>query len=163
TKFCRAKFGEAVPEGGATGPAEAALVADLERRIRAYEGHMDAIEVRKAAAELRAIWVVGNEYLQAAAPWSTIKADPAAAAAQVRLALNLVRIYAILSRPFIPDAAEALMAAMACDDWAWPDDTAAALARLAPGHGFTVPEVTFRKIADEERAAWAARFAGRRG
>jgi hypothetical protein len=25
---------------------------------------MDAIEVRKAAAELRAIWVAGNEYLQ---------------------------------------------------------------------------------------------------
>ncbi len=36
---------------------------------------MEAMEVRKAAAELRGIWVVGNEYLQAAAPWSAIKTD----------------------------------------------------------------------------------------
>ena len=31
---------------------------------------MESMEVRKAAAELRAIWVVGNEYLQSAAPWA---------------------------------------------------------------------------------------------
>ncbi len=66
---------------------------------------MDAIEVRKAAAELRAIWVAGNEYLQAAAPWSTFKTDPEQAAMQIRLALNLIRLYAVLSAPFIPDAA----------------------------------------------------------
>ena len=44
---------------------------------------MEAREVRKAAAELRAMWVLGNEYLQSAAPWSTFKTDPAQAAMQV--------------------------------------------------------------------------------
>ena len=46
---------------------------------------MEAIEVRKAAAELRAIWVAGNEYLQAAAPWTVFKTDPEQAAALVRM------------------------------------------------------------------------------
>ncbi len=160
TKFCRSKFGEEVPAGGEHGPQEEALIAELGRRIRAYEGHMDAIEVRKAAAELRAIWVAGNEYLQAAAPWTTFKTDPERAAMQVRLALNLIRLYAVLSAPFIPDASAELLAAMGTDDAAWPGDVAAALAALPAGHAFTVPEVTFRKITDEERADWQARFSG---
>jgi hypothetical protein len=37
-----------VPEGGVYGDREEALIADLTARIRAYDGHMDAIEVRKS-------------------------------------------------------------------------------------------------------------------
>jgi len=163
TKFCRSKFGEAVPEGGQTGERAAALIGELTARIRAYEGHMDAMEVRKAATELRAIWVAGNEYLQSAAPWSVVKEDPERAAAMVRLALNLIRVYAVLSEPFIPDAAAAMLAALGTDDRSWPEDVPAALAALPPGHAFTTPDVLFRKIADEEREEWQARFAGVRG
>ncbi|MBK5946723.1 methionine--tRNA ligase [Rhodobacter veldkampii DSM 11550] len=160
TKFCRSKFGEALPEGGETGPQEAALIAELSTRIRAYEDHMQAMEIRKAAAELRAIWVSGNEYLQAAAPWSTFKTDPAQAAVQTRLALNMIRVYAVLSEPFIPDAAAAMLAGMNTSDRRWPTDVGAALTALPVGHAFTTPEVLFRKIADEEREDWQARFAG---
>ena len=39
-------------------------------------------------------------------------------------------------------------------------DIAEALDVLPPGHAFTVPEVLFRKITDEERAEWQVRFAG---
>jgi methionyl-tRNA synthetase len=162
TKFCRSKFSEAVPEGGTYGPAEERLIADLTTRIRAYEGHMDAMEVRKSAAELRAIWVLGNEYLQANAPWTTFKTDPDTAAMQVRLALNLIRIYAVLSAAFIPDASKTMIDAMQTDDDSWPTDVAAALQALPAGHAFTVPENLFRKITDEEREEWAARFAGTR-
>jgi methionyl-tRNA synthetase len=160
TKFCRAKFGAAVPEGGSHGAAEGALIAALGARIRAYEGHMEAMEVRKSAAELRAIWVLGNEYLQEAAPWSTVKTDPARAAMQIRLALNLIRLYAVLSSPFIPDAASAILGAMRTRGDGWPEDVAAALEVLKPGHAFDVPEVLFTKITDEAREDWQARFAG---
>jgi len=161
TKFCRAKFGEVVPEGGTTGAREAALAGALNQRIRAYEEHMEAMEIRKSAAELRAIWVLGNEYLQDAAPWSTHKTDPAQAAMQIRLALNLIRLYGVLSRPFIPDAAETIMAALHCDDWAWPGmDVNDALGTLPAGHAFSVPEVMFAKITDDQRADWAIRFSG---
>lgn len=160
TKFCKSKFGETVPAGGSFGPQETALIADIGARLRDYEACMDAMEIRKAAAELRAIWVAGNEYLQSAAPWTVVKTDPDQAQAQIRLALNLIRLYAILSRPFIPDAAETMMAAMGSSDWTWPADISAALRDLAPGHAFSVPENLFRKITDEERAEWQARFAG---
>ena len=162
TKFCRSKFGEEVPAGGAYGEREEAAIKEISDRLKAYEGFMDAIEVRKAANELRAIWVIGNEYLQEAAPWSTFKEDPEAAAAQVRFGLNLIRVYAILSAPFIPDASDAMLEAMKSDDKAWPSDIAAALSALGAGHSFAVPENLFRKITDEEREDWQQRFAGTR-
>ena len=163
TKFCRSKFGEQVPEGGAWGPEEEALVDRLAEGLARYEAAMEAIEVRKASTELRALWVAGNEYLQAAAPWSVFKEDPERAAAQVRLALNLIRVYAVLSAPFIPDASAAMLSAMNTLDTEWPSDMKAALTALPPGHGFTVPDVMFRKIADDEREGWQARFSGVRG
>ena len=163
TKFAKSKLGETVPAGGEFGPQETALIADLGARVRDYERYMDQMEVRKAAGELRAIWVVGNEYLQSAAPWSAVKTDPARAEAMIRLSLNLIRLYAILSQPFIPDAAQAMMTAMGSDDWSWPTDAGAALRALPPGHAFAVPENLFRKITDEERAEWQQKFAGTRG
>ncbi len=159
TKFCRSKFGEVVPDGGAFGPAEAALIAELQTRLDRYQTSMDAIEVRKAAAELRAIWTLGNEYLQSAGPWTVHKTDPDRAAAITRLALNLIPFYAALSAPFIPDAATTMAEAMGTS-LDWPISVEAALSRLPAGHAFTVPEVMFAKIADEEREDWATRFAG---
>lgn len=160
TKFCRSKFGEVVPEGGDYGPEETALIDALSVRIRAYAGFMEAMEIRKASAELRAIWVLGNEYLQSAAPWSTFKTDEARAAMQVRLGLNLIRLYAVLSQPFIPFASDTMLAAMKTDDRSWPDDADAALRALPPGHAFEVPEVMFAKISDEAREEWQERFRG---
>jgi methionyl-tRNA synthetase len=162
TKFCRAKFGEAVPDGGEIGAQETQLISELTTRIRAYENYMAAMEVRKAAAELRAIWAAGNEYLQSAAPWTVFKTDPALAAAQTRLALNLMRVYAVLSEPFIPDAAGAIMASLGSENRAWPDDVALALTALPAGHGFATADVLFRKITDEEREDWQKRFSGTR-
>jgi methionyl-tRNA synthetase len=161
TKFARSRFDETVPEGGTWGPEERALIDDLENRVRAYEGHMEAMELRKGASALRGIWAAGNEYLQAAAPWAAFKSEPERAAAIVRLSLNLVRLYAVLSRPFVPDAAEAMLAAFGPEtDDGWPGEVATALEALPPGRHFATPDVLFAKITDEAREGYAARFAG---
>ena len=162
TKFCRSKYSEDVPAGGTFGEAENALIADLQTRLAAYETAMDKIEIRKAASELRAMWAAGNEYLQAAAPWSVFKEDPEQAAAQIRLALNLIRIYAVLSAPFIPNASAKLLSAMNTLDTDWPTDMAQAVAALPEGHAFTVPDNLFTKITDDQREEWAEKFAGKR-
>ena len=161
TKFCRSKFGEVVPEGGSPGAREDQLMTDIAAKLAEYESHMAAMEIRKSASALRALWVLGNEYLQDAAPWSTFKTDPDTAAMQIRLALNLIRLYAVVSSPFIPDASRDLRSALNTDD-AWPDTVEAALSILPTGHAFQVPDVTFRKITDAEREAWQDQFAGQR-
>jgi methionyl-tRNA synthetase len=89
-----------------------------------------------------------------------VKTDPDRPQAQIRLALNLIRLYAILSAPFIPDAAAQMLRDMGTSDASWPGAVAQALQILPVGHAFAVPDVLFRKISDEEREDWASRFAG---
>jgi methionyl-tRNA synthetase len=163
TKFCRSKFGEQVPEGGEYGAEEAALAEELQRRLDALARAMEAVEIRRAAGELRAAWVAGNEYLQRAAPWAAFKTEPERAAAITRCGLNLVRLYAAISRPFIPDASDAMFRALGLDPEAeavWPERAEAALRALPAGHGFATPDNLFRKIEDAEREALEARFSG---
>jgi methionyl-tRNA synthetase len=109
---------------------------------------------------LRAIWVAGNEYLQAAAPWVAIRTDPDRAAATVRFSLNLIRLYGILSRPFIPVASDTMLAALHLDAAAWPDDVATALDALTPGDRFEVPGLMFAKLDDARTAELSLRFSG---
>ncbi len=160
TKFCRSRFGEAVPEAGEYGPEEAAVTESLAARLAALTAQLEAIELRKAAAELRGIWAEGNEYLQRAAPWAEFRTDPDRAAAVIRFALNLMRLYGILSRPFIPDASDTILRALGAGDTDWPEDVAAELQKLRPGHGFTTPDLLFAKLDDARTAELAARFAG---
>ena len=116
--------------------------------------------MRKSAQELRGLWVVGNEYLQSAAPWTVFKADPDRAAAIIRFALNLIRFYAVVSRPFLPDTSDTMLGALGCPDANWPDDTETALKALCAGAPFTVPPVLFAKIDDAARQDLESRFAG---
>jgi methionyl-tRNA synthetase len=119
------------------------------------------MEFRKAFSELRAIWVVGNEYLQIAAPWTTIKDNKGKAAASVRCALNLIVLFAALSKPVIPFTADKMFAIFDLEfdaAGAWPKDAAGALSRLKGGEAFATPDVLFQKIEDEQVEEWRERF-----
>lgn len=161
TRFCNARFGEEVPSEGAYGEHEEALIAELDKRIPAYTGYLEEMEFRKAFAELRSIWVSGNEYLQVAAPWTTIKEDKDKAAASVRCALNLIVLFAALSRPVIPFTADKMFAIFGLDPEeasAWPESAGAALSRFKGGESFTPPDVLFAKIEDEQVEGWRQNF-----
>ncbi len=160
TKFCRSKLGETVPNAGEFGAEEDRLIAEMDTRFAAYCDHMEKINVRKAAAELRAIWAAGNEYLQGAAPWTTIKTDPDQAAAQIRLALNLIVFYANISSPFLPHACETLLKSFPTAPSDWPNSVQEALQSVEPGAAFSVPENLFSKLSDESIETWQAQYSG---
>jgi methionyl-tRNA synthetase len=162
-RFCESRFDGAVPGGGEPGDLERKLFADVGAQLAELTAQFEAIEIRKTAQALRALWVLGNEYLQAAAPWSAIREDPPRAAMTVRLALNLAGLFARVSAPIIPFAAEAIALALGEPfPPTWPgSDVEAELARLPAGRKVATPPVLFRKIEDAEIAEWTARFAGR--
>lgn len=162
-KFTQSKFGNIVPNGGKLGARETKLIEELERRFGIYSAFLEDIQLRKAAAELRAIWVLGNEYLADAAPWTVIRTDKDAAAVSVRVAINLIRLFAILSSPIIPFAAETMASSLGLklDTLKWPKGKIEEeLAALAPDHKFEIPSVLFAKILPEQMTAWETEFGG---
>jgi len=161
-KFTEARFDGVVPEGGAPGELEQRLQADVSARLAELTSHLEAVEFRKAAQALRALWVVGNGYLTEAAPWTAIKTDRDRAAVVVRTGLNLVALFARVSAPFIPFAAQVIADAVGEQGlMTWPSaDGAAELARVPAGRPMTTPDVLFRKIDDAQVAEWRERFGG---
>ncbi|MFD7238797.1 methionine--tRNA ligase [Streptomyces syringium] len=166
--FSKKRFGEEVPAGAEAGEAEATLGREIAQLLQEYEEHMEAMQFRKAAQALRALWSAGNSYLETKAPWLEIKTDPDAAALTLRTAMNLIHLYSIVSEPFIPASAAAMRSAFALTDTA-PDQTratwvsrdeAASLSFVPAGTPFTVPPVLFAKITEEDLESYRERFGG---
>ena len=77
--------------------------------------------------------------------------------------LNLIRIAAVVSRPFIPDTSARIGEALGCSDaeLRWPGaDVRRELELLQPGRPFRVPPLLFRPLEAAEVAQWRARFSG---
>lgn len=161
-KFAESRFEGVVPDGGEAGELETRLYADVTAKLAEYAELMEAMEMRKAAQALRQLWVLGNQYLTEAAPWTAIKTDRDRAAVAVRTGLNLVALFARVSAPFIPFACEKIAGAVGERFPAdWPTgEGAAVLSLLPPGRPIAAPEVLFRKVEDAQVAEWIERFGG---
>ncbi|MEU3059343.1 methionine--tRNA ligase [Streptomyces subrutilus] len=161
--FSRKRFGDEVPAGNAAGEAEAKLGGQIAELLAEYEGHMETLQYRKAAAALRALWSAGNSYLEEKAPWLEIKTDPEGAALTLRTAMNLIHLYSVVSEPFIPASAAAMRSAFALADdtasWVTPE-RARSLDAVPAGTAFTVPPVLFAKITEDDLESYRERFGG---
>ena len=163
TKYTRSKFDGRLPDAGTPGEDEAWMAEELKTRLAALTQHYEDMEFRKAAAETRALWAAGNEYLTRAEPWVKYKNDVAGAAVGVRTGLNLVALFGIIAQPLIPGAARTILDALGISeaDRNWPDAGATDLLdRLPHGMEVTPPDVLFKKIEDDLVAEWTIRFGG---
>lgn len=161
--FSKKRFGDEVPAGSEPGEAETKLGEEIARLLAEYESQMEALQFRKAAAALRALWSAGNSYLEEKAPWLEIKTDQPAAALTLRTAMNLIHLYAVVSEPFIPSTSAAMRQAFALPadtaTWVTPEE-ARTLTAVPAGTPFTVPPVLFAKLTDEDLENYKERFGG---
>ncbi|WP_329186981.1 methionine--tRNA ligase [Streptomyces sp. NBC_01428] len=161
--FSKKRFGEEVPAGSEAGEAETRLGEEIAGLLAEYETQMEALQFRKAAAALRALWSAGNSYLEEKAPWLEIKTNSEGAALTLRTAMNLIHLYSVVSEPFIPSSARAMRSAFALaeDTATWvTQDEVRALSSVPSGTPFTVPPVLFAKITDEDLESYKERFGG---
>lgn len=163
TKYAKSKFDAQVPAAGEAGEHEAWLVEELNTRLKALVAHYEAMEFRKAAAETRAIWAAGNEYLTRSAPWAAYKTDPDQAAVGVRVGLNLAALFGIIAQPIVPNVAATILDALNVPDDKRSFDFGDAqdlIDALPHGHEISPPDVLFKKIEAEDIEAWSERFGG---
>ena len=161
TKFCLAKFGTTVPEGLAYSEPEKKLIKILEQKLCRYSQQMKSIEIRKAAAELRSIWTIGNEYLQLSTPWAHFKEDPKRSACIIRFSFNLIALYSNISRPFIPETAAKIDKALALEhNTDWPVSLSEYLDSIKKGHTFKVPDNLFEKLSNDQVSSLKMQFSG---
>ena len=166
TKYAAAKFDSKVPDGGAPGEHEAWMANELTTRLPTLIAHYEAMEFRKAAAETRAIWAAGNEYITKAAPWTAYKTSVDQAAVGIRTGLNLVALFGIIAQPIIPETAAKILDAIGV-----PEEYRSMqflkhvkgygdLLDVLPRREISVPPQLFSKIEDAQVAEWTARFGG---
>lgn len=163
TKFCVSRFGDFLPEeDGEDTDLEKRLYSELGAKIAAYEGHLEDLSIRKALREIKEIWRVGNIYLNEAAPWKAAPGENRARLA-VCIGINLVRLYAVLVSPLMPDTSGLILDAMECspDERLWPEGPMDnELRRLKSPRKTPKLDLLFRPIEPALIESWKTQFGG---
>lgn len=160
-RLVQTRFDGVVPNTGPWGDEEVTLARQLANRSRSFTESMEARQFRRAYAELRGIWVSGNEYITAAAPWVTIKTDPVAAARSIAIGVNLARLFALWSAAIVPSTAERVlgMLGVRSEVLKWPSgDIETELNAIRGGHHIGEIVLLFSKVTDDQIATWRERF-----
>ena len=150
-KMTEKNFGTTVPPIKEITQNETELYQTLDGLVADYYKHMDALEFRKAMATLREIWVSGNNYIAKTEPWKVAKENLDYAGTILATALNLIRLFAHLSAPIMPDTAKEMLAILnEPADFAIPADKMSVyLTRIESGRTFNPSEPLFAKILPE--------------
>ena len=158
-KMTSSKLGNKVPEGGEYSKLEEDLIATLQQRVNDYIKYLNEMEFRKALAELRAIWVEGNNYISVAEPWTVIKDDEQKAKVILRACINLIRIFAILSAPIMPKVAQSMLERLGAETSSLKDfDVKKEMNALKGGENFEVGDVLFERVTPERLEELKAKY-----
>ena len=130
--------------------------------VDGLRSHLKHMEFRKATETLNALWSAGNQYIDVRAPWTLFKQDKDEAAVVIRTCINLIRLYAIASTPFIPTTTQQLFDALQLTEAERNSTMGAAtdLTILKAGRPFEVPPVLFQKIDDDKVSELKAQYGG---
>lgn len=149
-KMTSSKLGNQVPQGGENVEVDNQLIATIQEKTDNYIKYMELMEFRKALAELRAIWVEGNNYISVTEPWTVIKTDEQRAKVILRNCINLIRIFAILSAPVMPVVAQKMLDKLGQKLTLLKDfDVRNEMSALKGGENFEVGDMLFERITDE--------------
>ena len=155
-KLTQKNFGNNVPNAGAR---DTNLELQINEKLRELTNCLDACEFRAAIVALRSLYAIGNEYMTVQEPWALVKnGDMAKAGAVLNQCFQLIDLYARVSAPFIPNAANKMHDVFTDSDLdlSWPDEYAP---RVTDGAAFVVPENLFSRIDDETVADLTQKYA----
>lgn len=172
-KFYNKKYGDVISEI----PAESIknvfneynhIIEKTSKLIESYTNNFENLKYRKAMEDLRAIWVIGNEFIDYAAPWVLDKTDSIKTQAILIFAMNLIRIYAVLLSPVCPTFAKKILDIFGIDfnpisnkqtiKWVDYENMIDEMSVISFGQKLNIPDSMFNKISDEQVELWKEKF-----
>ncbi|MBR2412760.1 MAG: methionine--tRNA ligase [Alphaproteobacteria bacterium] len=153
-KLTAKNFGNNVPKSGAKNTE---LESEINAKLSELTDALDVCEFRRAIVALRGLYAIGNEYMTRCEPWALVKnGDTDGAAACLNECFQMIDLFARVSAPFIPTAAEKMQAIFAHQhDLSWPTKYEH---RINDGDEFVVPENLFNRIDDDAVARMTEKY-----
>lgn len=154
-KLTDKNFGNRVPQSGVR---DTELESAINEKLNELTNALDACEFRAAIVALRSLYAIGNEFMTRTEPWALVKnGDTATAGAVLNECFQLIDLYARVSAPFIPNAAEKMQAVFQTPhDLSWSEKYERS---IKDGEQFNVPENLFNRIDDATVSALAEKYA----
>jgi methionyl-tRNA synthetase len=142
-------------EVGADGQYDAEL-AQLLAKIQELTAQIEAFNFRDALRLLMEISSAGNAILQFNEPWKAVKENPELVKVVMNIGLQIVAALSVLSRPFMPEAAERLRTMLNLPAFRDQGELEALLEQLGAGQsllpaGHTIGEAAhlFNRVPDD--------------
>jgi len=106
--FAYKNFGQRVPTPGDLGESDIALIDLAASAYGPVADDLAACRFRSALAQVMAVAREANRYLDASAPWKSLKSDPQRAATTTYVALRVIDSLKLLFAPFLPFSSQQL-------------------------------------------------------
>ncbi|MEE1030024.1 MAG: methionine--tRNA ligase, partial [Alphaproteobacteria bacterium] len=157
-KLTQKNFGNIVPKSG---DKNTELESEINAKLSELTNALDTCEFRNAIAALRGLYAIGNEYMTKMEPWAMVKnGDMNGAAAVLNECMQMIDLFARVSHPIIPSAAEKMQNIFnPTHDLSWPN---AYEHRINDGDEFVVPENLFNRIDDETVAMVTEKYTAKK-
>ena len=148
--FTYRNFDQAVPEPANLDSVDQELLAEAARTLEAVDRSLDTCRFRMAITQAMGLAQESNRYLDAKAPWKSLKSDRQATATTLWVALSVINCLKVLMAPFIPSSSKELHEMLGFQDsleergWAWQGTPE----HLPPGQRLGQPKPLFSKLDD---------------
>lgn len=141
-----------------------ALLQSLKSMTEDLSNSLHEVKFRQSAQNLRAMWVLANEYVTRQAPWDSVKTDSAAAGVTLAHCIWLLRHFAIVGHPFMPATSRKILHLLNCHETLDLPTTSFKeglnYSAIKAGHPLNAAERLFAKIDDDTVASLTAEFGG---
>ena len=141
-----------VPTPGDYSDHDEALLAAADGLLDTMREHLKVQEFHAALAAQWRVIAEANRYVDAQAPWTLRKTDPARMATVLYVLAEVIRRLAILAQPVTPGAASRMLDQLAVADDARSFSHLGADNALAPGTPLPKPQGVFPRHVEEEGA-----------
>ena len=138
-----------VPEPGDLTPEDNDLLAAADALLPSVRENLD---VQAFHTALESIWVViraANAFIDHQAPWKLKKEDPARMNTVLYVLAETIRKLAILTQPFVPEAAGKMLDQVAADSASRNFDSFGEAGKLMPGTPLPKPEGVFPRFVED--------------